>query len=113
MLVASQARTRWIKASNWTSPPLFEDSENFAVTATGDFLADFHVVDGDTVILTRSKSARDGDLLLAMVDGSSPVLGVYRKTANQIRFEASGKTKPIASKDIQILGKAVAVIRKF
>ena len=93
--------------------PLFENSENFSVTATGDFLADFHVVDGDTVILTRSKSARDGDLVLAMVDGSSPVLRVYRKTANQIRLEASGKTKPITSKDIQIMGKAVAVIRKL
>ena len=93
--------------------PLFEDSENFAVTATGDFLADFHVVDGDTVILTRSKSARDGDIVLALADGTLPVLRVYRKAANQIRLEASGKTKPITSKDIQILGKAVAVIRKF
>ena len=113
MLVASQARTRWIKASNWTSPPLFEDSENFAVTATGDTLADFHVVDGDTVVLTRSKTARDGDIVLALVDGSTPMLRIYHKAANQISLEASGKTKPIASKDIQILGKAVAVIRKF
>ena len=94
--------------------PLFENSENFSVTATGDFLADFHVVDGDTVVLMRSKSARDGDLVLALVDdGTLPALRVYRKAANQIRLEASGKTKPITSKDIQILGKAVAVIRKF
>ena len=93
--------------------PLFENSENFSVTATGDILADFHVIDGDTVVLTRSKTARDGDIVLALADGTLPVLRVYRKAANQIRLEASGKTKPITSKDIQILGKAVAVIRKF
>ena len=93
--------------------PLFENSENFSVTATGDVLADFHVIDGDTVILTRSKTARDGDIVLALADGTLPLLRVYRKTANQIRLEASGKTKPITSKDIQIMGKAVAVIRKF
>lgn len=93
--------------------PLFEDSENFAITASGDVLAGVHVADGDTVVLTRSKAARNGDIVLALVDGSSPVLRVYHKVANQISLESSGKTKPITSKDIQILGKAVAVIRKF
>jgi len=93
--------------------PLFENSENFSVTATGDILVDFHVIDGDTVVLTRSQTARDGDIVLALVDGSSPALRIYHKAANQISLEASGKTKPITSKDIQIMGKAVAVIRKF
>ncbi|MDB5341368.1 MAG: LexA repressor, partial [Planctomycetaceae bacterium] len=93
--------------------PLFENSENFAVTATGDGLADVHVTDGDTVVMTRGRNARNGDLVLALVDGSSPVLRIYHKAANQISLVASGKTKPITSKDIQILGKAVAVIRKL
>ena len=93
--------------------PLFEDSENFAVTATGDVLAEVHVTDGDTVVLTPAKAARNGEIVLALVDGSTPVLRVYHKAANQISLEASGKTKPITSKDIQVLGKAVAVIRKL
>jgi len=93
--------------------PLFENSENFAVTASGETLVDVHVADGDTVILTRSKSARDGDIVLALVDGGDPVLRIYRKDANRIRLDASGKTKPIVSNNVQILGKAVAVIRKF
>lgn len=92
---------------------LFENSENFAVIATGDFLSAVHVVDGDAVIVSRSSAARNGDIVLALVDGSSPVLRIYRKAANQISLEASGKTKAITSKDVQILGKAVAVIRKF
>ena len=93
--------------------PLFENSDNFAVTASGDTLVDAHVADGDTVILTRSKSARDGDIVLALIDGADPVLRIYRKEANRVRLDASGKTKPILSNNVQILGKAVAVIRKF
>lgn len=92
---------------------LFEDDQNFAVTATGDSLADAHVIDGDTVVMTPSKSARNGDIVLALVDGSLPVLRIYQKVANQISLVASGKTKPLTSKEIQILGKAVAVIRKY
>jgi repressor LexA len=93
--------------------PLFEDSENFAVTATGDALAGVHVADGDTVVLTRTKVARNGDIVLALVDDASAVLRIYHKAANQVSLQASGKTKPITSKNIQILGKAVAVIRKL
>ncbi|MDB5337281.1 MAG: lexA [Planctomycetaceae bacterium] len=89
--------------------PLFEASDNFAVTVTGDLLSDFHVIDGDTLVLSRGKSARNGDIVLALVDDSSPVLQVYQKTGNQIQLEASKKTKAITGKDIQIVGKAVAV----
>ena len=93
--------------------PLFENEDNFGVTATGETLADAHVTDGDTVVLRRAKSAQDGDIVLALVDGTDPVLRVYYKEANRVRLEASGKTKPILSNSVQILGKAVAVIRKF
>ena len=93
--------------------PLFENEDNFSVTATGETLADVNVSDGDTVVLRRAKSAQDGDIVLALVDGSDPVMRVYYKEANKVRLEASGKTKPIVSNSVQLLGKAVAVIRKL
>lgn len=93
--------------------PLFENEDNFSVTASGETLADAHVTDGDTVVLRRSKSAQDGDIVLALVDGTDPVLRIYHKEAHRVRLEASGKTKPILTNNAQILGKAVAVIRKF
>ena len=93
--------------------PLFENEENFSVTASGDALAGVHVADGDTVVLRRSTTAQNGDIVLALIDDSDSVLRIYKKEAKQIRLEASGKTKPILSNNIQILGKAVAVIRKL
>ncbi len=93
--------------------PLFENEDNFSVTATGETLADVHVTDGDTVVLRRSKTAQDGDIVLALIDGTDPVLRVYYKEASRVRLVASGKTKPIHSNSVQILGKAVAVIRKL
>lgn len=93
--------------------PLFESGENFAVTATGDALADVHVSDGDSVVVAPGSSASNGDIVLAVVDGSSSVLRVYHKVAGQIQLQSSGKSKPIISRDIQILGKAVAVIRSL
>lgn len=92
---------------------LFENEDNFSVTATGANLADVHVTDGDTVVMRRSKSAQDGDIVLALIDGTDPLLRVYYKEGNRVRLVASGKTKPILSNAVQILGKAVAMIRKY
>jgi repressor LexA len=91
--------------------PLFEAEENFSVTATGDTLAELKVADGDIVVLRRARMAKDGDIVLALVDGVAPVLRIYSKDAKHVRLSASGKTKPIVSNSVRILGKAVAVIR--
>ncbi|MDB5341313.1 MAG: LexA repressor [Planctomycetaceae bacterium] len=93
--------------------PLFENSDNFAVTASGDTLIDARVADGDTVVLSRSKSARNGDIVLALIDDGSPVLRFYSKDGNRIKLQGSGKTKPIQSDRVQIVGKAIAIIRKL
>ncbi|MDB5340601.1 MAG: lexA [Planctomycetaceae bacterium] len=85
--------------------PLFEASDNFAVTVTGDLLSDFHVTDGDTVILSRAKSARNGDIVLALVDDSSPVLRVYQKTGHQIQLEASKKRRRLPAKISRLSAK--------
>lgn len=93
--------------------PLFENSDNFAVTASGDTLIDAHVADGDTVVLSRSKSARNGDIVLALIDDGSPVLRFYSKDGSRIKLQGSGKSKPIQSDRVQIVGKAIAIIRKL
>ena len=93
--------------------PLFEADENFCVTASGDALAGVGVADGDIVVLRRTKVAKDGDIVLALVDGVNPVLRFYSKGTKHVRLSASGKTKPITSNSVQILGKAVAVIRSL
>lgn len=93
--------------------PLFESGDNFAVTATGNDLIDAHVTDGDTVVLTPSMTARNGEIVLALVADGTPVLRFYFKATNRVQLQASGKTKPIVSGSIQILGKAIAIIRKL
>ena len=92
---------------------LFENPDNFAVTASGDTLLDAHVADGDTVVLSRSKIARNGDIVLALIDDASPVLRFYSKDGNRVKLEGSGKTKPIQSDRVQIVAKATAIIRKL
>ena len=95
--------------------PLFENEDNFAVTASGETLADLYIADGDTVVIRRGKGASDGDIVLASIEGQDPILRVYTKDGAKVKLEASGKIKPIvsASNAVTIVGKAVAVIRKY
>lgn len=83
------------------------------MTVTGNDLVDAHVTDGDTVVLMPSKTARKGDIVLALVGEGTPVLRFYFKASIRVQLQASGKTKPMVSDRIQILGKAIAIIRKL
>lgn len=56
------------------------------MTASGDTLIDAHVADGDIVVLSRSKSARNGDIVLALIDDGGPVLIFYSKDGNRIKL---------------------------
>jgi repressor LexA len=92
---------------------LFENENNFAVTASGETLADLYIADGDTIVIRPGKSASDGDIVLAAIEGQDPVLRVYTKDGAKVKLEASRKIKAIVSTAVTILGKAVAVIRKY
>jgi len=92
---------------------LFDNDENFAVTVTGDHLADHYIADGDTVVLKRSETASNGDIVLATVDGQAAVLRVHSEDGAKVKKSSSRATKPVVPNDVTILGKVVGVIRKY
>jgi len=92
---------------------LFNNDENFAVTVTGDDLADRYIADGDTVVLQRSQTASNGDIVLATVDGQDAVLRVHSEDGAKVKKSASRATKPVVPNAVTILGKVVGVIRKY
>jgi repressor LexA len=45
----------------------------FALKVKGDSMVDSHIVDGDSLIIHSQNVARDGDIVVAMVDGEATV----------------------------------------
>ncbi|MFO1020229.1 MAG: S24 family peptidase [Planctomycetales bacterium] len=77
-------------------------------------MIDAHIDEGDYVIVHKQKTCRDKDIVVALVDGEETTLKRFFKEGSRIRLQPENKTmEPIYSKNVEILGVVVGVIRRY
>ena len=76
-----------------------------------------HICDGDYVLVERATEARDGDIVVALVDGMETTLKrFYREAGDRVRLQpANAAMQPIyvPQASVNIQGKLLAVLRKY
>ena len=89
----------------------------FALEVRGNSMIDEHICNGDLILLERVPEARDGEIVVALVDGSETTLKrFYREPGDVIRLQpANSALKPILvpARNVQIQGRLLAVLRKY
>ena len=84
------------------------------LTVTGDSMIDEHIRDGDLVVYERRSNARNGDTVVALIDGDEATLKKFYREKNQVRLQpANPKYKPIYVRDVEIQGVVIGVIRRY
>ncbi|MDP6797937.1 MAG: transcriptional repressor LexA [Candidatus Krumholzibacteria bacterium] len=88
---------------------------SFLLTVTGDSMIDAHILDGDMLVVQSQEEARNGEIVVAMVDDETTVKTFYRES-NAIRLQPENASMdpiivPAGSAEIRILGKVLAVYR--
>ena len=85
----------------------------FMLKVQGDSMVNAGIFDGDTILVEQCQTARNGDMVVAIVDDSATVKTFYRE-ADHIRLQPENDTmEPIIVPDCQILGKVFGVFRFF
>ena len=88
----------------------------FVLQVKGESMKDEHIVDGDYVLVEKTNTSRDGEIIVALVDGTDATLKrLYREGVN-IRLQPSNATmKPIIvpARSVQIQGRVIGVLRKY
>lgn len=94
--------------------PLFKEEDHFCLKVKGDSMIDDQIADGDFAVIRRQRTARDGDIVAALVGGSDATLKRFYKEKNRFRLQpANSRMKPIYSDDVEVLGILVGVIRQY
>lgn len=87
--------------------------EVFMLKVRGDSMIDAGIFDGDMVIVNKEPTANNGDIIVALLGDEATVKRFYREST-QVRLQPENdKYQPILSKDVQILGKVVGLIRRI
>ena len=89
----------------------------FALEVRGDSMIDDHICDGDMVLVERTGEVRDGEIAVALVNGSDATLKrIYREPGDMIRLQpANTGLRPIMvpAVEVEIQGRLLAVLRKY
>jgi repressor LexA len=85
--------------------PLFKDEDHFCLKVKGDSMIDDQIADGDYAVIRRQRTARDGDIVAALVEGTDATLKRFFKEKSRFRLQpANSRMKPIYSDDVEVLG---------
>lgn len=86
----------------------------YILEVDGDSMIDAHIADGDMVIAERTDHARDGQIVIAEVDGEY-TMKYFRKEGNTVWLEPANKDfQPIyPENDLQVRAIIKGVIRKY
>jgi len=88
------------------------DKDLFLLEVNGDSMIEDQIADGDYVVIRRQKTARKGQIVVALTDENEATLKRWYPERNRIRLEpANSAMKPIFVKNARVLGVVVGVIR--
>ena len=84
----------------------------FMLRVRGDSMIEAGIFDGDFVIARKQETAREGDMVVALVDGEEATVKFFHRESGQYRLEPANRTMgPIYSTDVQVLGRVIWVVR--
>lgn len=93
------------------------DPNTYALEVRGESMIEDHICSGDYVLIEKAPEVKDGDIVVALVDGSDATLKrFYREPDGSIRLQpANSSMQPIRVQpaSLQVQGRVLAVLRKF
>jgi repressor LexA len=88
----------------------------FVLEVTGESMQDEHIVDGDYVLVEKTNTARDGEIVVALVNNSDTTLKRIYREGEVVRLQPSNaKMGPIMvpAEAVQVQGRVIGVLRKY
>ena len=88
--------------------------KTYILEVDGDSMIDAHIADGDMVIAERANTARDGEIVIAQVDGEF-TMKYFRQQGGKVWLEPANKDfhNIYPENDLQICAIVKGVIRKY
>lgn len=89
----------------------------FVLKVKGDSMIDDHICEGDYILVQQSKDALDGEIVVALVEGTDATLKrFFRESDGNVRLQpANSQMNPIilAAARVEIQGRVIGVLRKY
>ncbi len=95
------------------SSELITEGETFALRVVGESMKNAGILPEDIVICHQNQEVHDGDIVVAMIDEEATVKRFYNRGNHVVLQSENPDFRPIVCREVTILGKVVAVVRRY
>ena len=90
--------------------------EHFALEVAGDSMVEAGILDGDYALIRRQEVARDGEIVVALIEESEATLKYFRKEGAMIRLDPANRSydpQRYAPAQVRVQGKLAGILRRY
>ena len=89
------------------------NEQSFILKVKGESMVNAGILDGDSVLVMQQTTARNGDIVVALIEDSATVKTYYKENGHYRLQPENDTMDPIIVDDCKILGKVFGVFRFF
>ncbi|RVT94973.1 transcriptional repressor LexA [Sphingomonas crocodyli] len=95
---------------------LLGPGEHYALEVAGDSMVEAGILDGDYALIRSAQTARDGDIVVALIAGAEATLKYFRREGTMIRLDPANRAydpQRYAPDQVQVQGKLAGLLRRY
>jgi repressor LexA len=95
---------------------LLGSGEHYALEVSGDSMVEAGILDGDYALVRRTEIARDGEIVVALIDDVEATLKYFRKEGSMIRLDPANRAyepQRYAPRQVRVQGKLAGLLRRY
>jgi repressor LexA len=95
---------------------LLGQGDHYALEVAGDSMVEAGILDGDYALVRRTEVARDGEIVVALIDDSEATLKYFRREGTMVRLDPANRSydpQRYAPQQVRIQGKLSGILRRY
>ncbi|CAA9510744.1 MAG: SOS-response repressor and protease LexA [uncultured Sphingomonas sp.] len=95
---------------------LLGPGEHYALEVAGDSMVEEGILDGDYALIRKVDAARDGEIVVALIDDEEATLKTFRREGSMIRLDPANRSyepQRYAEDRVKIQGRLAGLIRRY
>jgi len=95
---------------------LLGPGEHYALEVAGDSMVDEGILDGDYALIRRQDTARDGEIVVALINDEEATLKTFRREGQMIRLDPANRQydpQRYRPEQVQIQGRLAGLLRRY
>jgi len=95
---------------------LLGGGEHYALEVSGDSMVEAGILDGDYALIRRTETARDGEIVVALIDDSEATLKYFRREGAMVRLDPANRSydpQRYHPQQVRVQGRLAGLLRRY